>query len=459
MIVVLASCGCMVSMSQTMMLPIVPRLPRLLGTNPTSASWALTSTLLVGAVANPILGRLGDMYGRRRVLLGCLVTMTVGSAVCARSTQLVHLLVGRSLQGLSVGVVPLGLSLMRGQLSPQRVKSGFAAISASIGLGTGLAVVVAALLTQWFTWHAVFVLTGVLGLLAIAGVLAVVDESPNRAGRSFDVVGAVWLSAVLIALLLPISKGVAWGWTSPRTVGLLAGAVVGGWAWFRFERRVREPVIDRFILTGRSLVLVNVASLFLGICLFVNLYVALDELQFAKIEGGQGLSLMAAGLLLLPAAAGYLGAAPLASRRAGARGWRSALVLGSTIVAGGYVFRGVAPSGPVIVGLGALIVSFGVGIAYAAMPGVVVENVEPAHTASAISVNTLSRAIGAAIGSATMAAILAAFGVGSGKRDAMSDAARVASLVGLMTAVGGLSLSLALPATRPQELTRGAPSL
>lgn len=107
-VAVLALSGIVVSLMQTLIIPLIPQLPTLLGASPSDATWAITATLLAGAVATPVMGRLGDMYGKRRMLLLSLVLLVAGSAVAALSDTLTPLVVGRALQGLAAGVIPLG---------------------------------------------------------------------------------------------------------------------------------------------------------------------------------------------------------------------------------------------------------------------------------------------------------------------------------------------------------------
>src|SRR4051812_49874421 len=137
-ITVLASCGLAVSLMQTLVVPLLPQFPRLLDTTPATVAWLVTATLVAGAVSAPLLGRLGDMYGRRRMLLVSLGLVVVGSALGAVAPGVEVLIVARVLQGASLGVVPLGISIMRGILPEGRVGSGVALMSSSLGIGGGV---------------------------------------------------------------------------------------------------------------------------------------------------------------------------------------------------------------------------------------------------------------------------------------------------------------------------------
>src|SRR4051812_21069062 len=222
---VLAFAGIVVAVMQTLLVPVIKDLPQLLDTAPSNATWVLTSTLLSGAVATPIMGRLGDLYGKRRMLIFSLAVMVAGALVSALTSDLLTMIAGRALQGFAMGAIPLGIGLMRDMLPREKLGSAMALMSSSIGVGGGLALPGAALIAQHTDWHALFYAAAALGVLAIGLTLAVVPESPMRAKGSFDLPGAIGLTTGLVLLLLPITKGSDWGWSSGTTLGLFGAAV------------------------------------------------------------------------------------------------------------------------------------------------------------------------------------------------------------------------------------------
>lgn len=212
---VLAFAGITVAVMQTLLVPVIKDLPSLLGTDPANATWVMTATLLAGAVATPIMGRLGDLNGKRRMLLASLAVMVVGSLICASTDDLVVMIVGRALQGFAMGAIPLGIGIMRDVLPREKLGSAMALMSSSIGVGGGLALPAAAIVAQHADWHALFLASAGLGVLAMTLTVLVVPEPPLRAPGRFDLVGALGLSLGLVCLLLPVTKGSDWGWTSP----------------------------------------------------------------------------------------------------------------------------------------------------------------------------------------------------------------------------------------------------
>ncbi|MFD0659133.1 MFS transporter [Thermocatellispora tengchongensis] len=321
LVVVLSLCGIVVSLMQTLVIPLIPDLPRLLDTTPANASWVVTATLLAAAVCNPVSGRLGDMYGKRRMILLSLAMMVAGSAICALTSSLGLVVFGRVLQGCAVGVIPLGISIMRDELPPRRLGSAMALMSATLGVGGAIGLPLAAFVAQRADWHALFWLSAAVGVLNLLLVLFLVPESPVRAGGRFDLPGALGLTAGLVCLLLAVSKGGDWGWGSPLTVGLFAGAAVilPLWAWA--ELRIRAPLVDLRTTARRPVLLTNLSSVCVGFALFAMSLILPQVLQAPPETGyGLGLSLLETGLCLAPSGLVMmiLSPSPPACRGAGA---------------------------------------------------------------------------------------------------------------------------------------------
>lgn len=238
---VLALGGILMAVMQTVVVPLLPDLPRLTGSSAGTVSWMVTATLLSGAVLTPVLGRAGDMYGKRKVLASALVLMTVGSVMCALSSDIVVLIAARALQGAAASVVPLSISILRDELPPERRGSAVALMSSTVGIGAALGLPLAALVVQYADWHTMFWLTGALGALGVTAVWWAVKESPVRQPGRFDIPGTLGLAVGLVCLLLGVSQGGQWGWGSARVVGLFLGAVVvlALWWWQQLHTELR----------------------------------------------------------------------------------------------------------------------------------------------------------------------------------------------------------------------------
>ncbi|RCG28311.1 MFS transporter [Sphaerisporangium album] len=407
-VAVLALCGIVVSLMQTLVVPLIPDLPRLLDTSASDASWVITSTLLAAAVCNPVSGRLGDLYGKRRVMLVSLGLMAVGSVVCALSDGLVPVVAGRVLQGCAIGVIPLGISIMRDELPPERLGSAMALMSATLGVGGAIGLPLAAFIAEHASWHALFWMSAAISVLDLLLVAFVVPESPLRAPGRFDVPGAIGLTAGLLCLLLAISKGGDWGWGSGLTLGLFAAAVVILLAWGFMELRVRDPLVDLRTTARRQVLLTNLASIVVGFAMFGMSLVLPTLLQSPRASGyGLELSLFQAGLCLAPGGLVMMLLSPLSARVSRLWGPKIALMLGALVIAAGYAATLGLMSSAWEVVLASSIIAAGVGLAYSAMPALIMTAVPPSETAAANGLNALMRSIGTSTASAVISVVLA----------------------------------------------------
>ncbi|MEU6578224.1 MDR family MFS transporter [Streptomyces sp. NPDC046805] len=404
---VLASGGILMAVMQTVVVPLLPDLPRLTGASASAVSWMVTATLLAGAVLTPVLGRAGDMYGKRRVLTAALALMTVGSVMCALSSDIGVLIAARALQGAAASVVPLSISILRDELPPERRGSAVALMSSTVGIGAALGLPLAALVVQYADWHTMFWLTSALGALGVTAVWWAVRESPVREPGRFDVLGTLGLAVGLTCLLLGVSQGGQWGWGSPRIVGLFLGAVVVLALWVWWQLRAERPLVDLRLVARPRVGLSHVAALLTGFAFYANSLVTAQLVQAPKATGyGLGLSIVATGLCLLPGGVTMLLFSPVSARISAARGPRITLAVGAAVIACGYVVRIGDSRDLWMIVLGATVVAIGTTLAYSALPTLILRAVPAAQTASANGVNVLMRTIGQATSSAAVAAVL-----------------------------------------------------
>ncbi|MFE3652741.1 MFS transporter [Streptomyces sp. NPDC059152] len=405
---VLAFAGIVVAVMQTLLVPVIKDLPTLLGTAPSNATWVMTATLLAGAVATPIMGRLGDLYGKRRMLLASLAVMVIGSLICGFTSQLIVMIVGRALQGFAMGAIPLGIGLMRDELPLERLGSAMALMSSSIGVGGGLALPAAALVAQHADWHTLFFAAAGLGVLSMLLTLFAVPETSVRAPGRFDVAGALGLSVGLVALLLPITKGSDWGWGSPTTLGLFGAAALILVLWGVMELRISDPLVDLRTSARREVLLTNLASITVGVAFYAISLVLPQLLQLPKSTGyGLGQSMVVAGLCVAPLGLTMMFVAPVYARIAARRGPKISLLLGMLIIGIGYgsgIGLMQAPWQTIII---AVVVGAGIGLAYSSLPALIVGAVDPSETGAANGLNTLMRSIGTSVSSAVIGMVLA----------------------------------------------------
>ncbi|MEU6644673.1 MFS transporter [Saccharomonospora sp. NPDC046836] len=457
-VAVLALAGIVVSLMQTLVIPLVPKLPELLGASASDTTWAITATLLAAAVATPTVGRLGDMYGKRRMLLFSLGMLVIGSAVAAVSSSLAPMVVGRALQGLAAGVIPLGISIMRDELPSERLGSATALMSASLGVGGALGLPAAAFLAERADWHLLFWASAGLGAVAAVLVLTIVPESAVRTGGRFDLPGAVGLSVALLCLLLAISKGADWGWGSALTMGLFGAAAVVLLLWGWWELRTRQPLVDLRTTARRQVLLTNLASVVFGFAMFAMSLVLPQLLQLPEATGyGLGQSMLAVGLVMAPNGLVMMAMAPVSARISQARGPKVTLMLGAAVVATGYGLSIVLMSQIWELVLVSSIIGAGIGLAYGAMPALVMAAVPVSETAAANSLNTLMRSIGTSISSAVAGVVLAHMTLSLGSATVPTqDGFRVVLAVAAAAALVALGVASFLPGRRPSPVRTAA---
>ncbi|GAA2208827.1 MFS transporter [Nonomuraea monospora] len=457
-VAVLAFAGIVVAIMQTVVIPLIPQLPRLLHATPTDAAWAITVTLLAGAVATPVVGRLGDMYGKRRMLLISLALLVTGSAVCGLSDTLAPMVTGRALQGAAFGVVALGISIMRDELPQERLGSATALMSASLGVGGALGLPASVLLAERTDWHVLFWTSAAFGAVAAVLVVALVPESEVRSGGRFDVAGAAGLSAGLTCLLLAVSKGADWGWGSATTVGLFCASAAVLGVWGRWELRAREPLVDLRTTARRQVLLTNLASVVFGFAMFAMALVLPQLLQLPVSTGyGLGATMLGVGLVLAPSGLVMMAMAPVSARLSRARGPKVTLMAGALVVAAGYALGVALMSAVWQLVLVSSVIGAGIGLAYGAMPALIMSAVPSSETAAANSLNTLSRAIGTSISSAVAGVVLARLTVDLGTFTAPSPAGfRLVMGVGCGASLVAFAVAAFLPAHRRPGREEGA---
>jgi predicted MFS family arabinose efflux permease len=397
-----------VSLAQSVLVPVLSILPAKLDTSAGNVSWLLTSTLLVAAVSVPIMGRLGDMFGKRLMLLVAVAALTVGSLITAVTSNIAWLIVGRSIQGLSAAAIPLGISLLAALMPRERVASSIALNSAMLGVGGSLGLPLAGFVGEHYDFHTLFWITTAAGLVAFLGILTIVPESSGRSGGRVDVVGAVLLAAGLTCLMLPLAQSHAWGWDDPKVWILLASSavllVVLGWT----QLRIRDPLVDLRALRRKPIVVTNVASVLFGFALFAS-FIGTAAYVEAPPESGYGFgsTLLVGGLAMLPSGLAMLFLAPVAARLITLRGAPQTLALGALVVAFGWLLRIVWNGSLLEVIVGTTVVGMGTGIGYAAIPSMINAHTPPTEIAAANGLNSLFRSLGSTLASAIGGSILA----------------------------------------------------
>ncbi len=394
---------------QSLVAPALLTIQHDLDTTTAGAAWILTAYLLSASVVTPIAGRLGDMYGKKRTMVVVLVVLAFGTLLAALATSIGVMIVARVIQGAGGAVFPLSFAIIRDEFPPRRVPQGIALISAILGIGGGLGIVLAGPIVEHFSYHWLFWFPLGAVILATIGIVLFVPESPVKTRGRVDSLGAVLLGAWLVALLVPVSQGATWGWTSPRTLGLFVVAAVLIPVWVRVESRTRSPLVDMQMMRLRPVWTTNLAALVLGFGMFASFVLVPQFVELPTSTGfGFGASVTEAGLFLVPATLGMLVAGPISGRLSSTVGSRVPLILGALFSCAAFVLLTVAHSEHWQIYAAMAVMGIGIGFAFSSMANLIVESVPASQTGVATGMNTIVRTIGGAIGSQVSAGIVAA---------------------------------------------------
>jgi MFS family permease len=387
--------------------PLIPSISDDLHVSLSSAQWSLTVTLLVGVVASPVMGRLGDGPRRRETLLGGLAVVTAGCVVAALAGSLALLVVGRAMQGAGLGLVPLSMATAREELAPAKVAPTIGMLSVGGTAGVGAGYPISGLLAG-IDLSAAFWFGAVVAALAFVGAWVFVAPTAGRPRAKLDTAGATLLTIGLCALLVAIAEGGGWGWGSARTLGLFAVAVVFLALWVGQQLRVPDPLVDLRLARVPAVLSADVCAMVLGVAMYM--YIS-GVSEFVQAPSGLGYgfdaSVVVAGLALVPfSVISVVGARllPALTRLIGAANLLPAGCL--AVAAGGVIF--IVTDGHL---WGSFVMSgvlgLGYGLTYAAIPGIIVRAVPESETGSATGFYQVVRYIGFSVGSALAASILA----------------------------------------------------
>jgi EmrB/QacA subfamily drug resistance transporter len=396
---VLLVAGLAYAMLASAVIPALPTIQKDLHTTETGVAWVLTGFLLSASVGTAIIGRLGDMYGKERLLVWTLLVLAAGTLLAAVATSLGVLIVARVIQGVAGGIFPLSFSIVRDEFPADKVAGSIGVISAILGIGSGFGLVLGGLIVEHLSWHWLFWLPLVVTLIAAGCTWRFVPESPIRTPGRVNWLAAALMSIGMCCVLIAIAQTTVWGWGGTKTIALLAiGAIViGAWVWV--EVHSREPLIDMALMRIRGVWTTNLVAFLLGAGMYASFIVFPQFAQLPKSTGfGFGASVVVSSLYLLPAALsmGVLGA--VAGRVAYRFGSKPALIVGSAFTAVAFIWLAVAHRHPYDMLIAAFLLGTGIGLAFAALGNLVVQAVPPNQTGVATGMNTVMRTLGGALG-------------------------------------------------------------
>ena len=400
--------GVAFALSQTLVLPALPELGREMDASASATSWILTGFLLSASVSTPLIGKLGDLYGKGRVLTLTMLTFSAGSVLCALAPSIEVLILGRVVQGVAGGVFPLAFGIIRDTFPRERVPGAIGLLSAMFGIGAGIGLPLAGVIVDnldvsWLFWIGC--------VIAFPGALAsrfLVPPSPPVPDTRLDLAGAVLLSTALVVLLLGVTEANDWGWAAPATLGLLIGGVVVLGAWLKVEASVPQPLIELRVLRGRAVAATNLTGLLVGFAMFSSFLLIPQFAQAPESTGyGFGFSITEAGLVLTPAAVAQLLAGPLAGRLGVIIGFRATLAGGAGLASAAFLWLAFEHGHAWNFVVSSALLGAGISFAMASMANLIVAAVPQQEVGIATGINTVMRTMGGSFGASIATAILA----------------------------------------------------
>ncbi|MDQ3992329.1 MAG: MFS transporter [Actinomycetota bacterium] len=390
-----------------MVFPALGTFQRELGGTTAWVTWVLTAFLVAAAVTTPIVGKLGDQFGKERMLLVSLGLFLAGCVGAAAAWNLWSLIGFRALAGAGGALFPLSFAIIRDEFPPERVQVGIGLLSSVFGVGGGFGIVLSGVIVDNLSWRYLFLLGSIPVAASLVLVHRYVPESPIRTPSRVDVPGALLLSAALVALLVALTEGEQWGWSSAPIVALGLASAFLFVAWSLVELRSREPMVDMRMLSHPPVLLTNLTTMISGYALFSCFVLIPSFVQAPGARGyGFGASATQAGLYLLPGSVAMLFSGPLAGLVGRRHGPKWSLAGGMLLVAIAAVLLSQAHDRPWEVAAASGALGFGVGAAFAAMVALIAANVDPREMGIATGMNTAVRVVGAVVGGQVAAVLL-----------------------------------------------------
>ena len=433
------------ALAQTMVVPALPGIQSELGVSQTTVTFVFTAFLLTASVATPIIGRLGDMFGKERMLVATLAVFALGSLVAALSHSIGWLIAGRAIQGVAGAVFPLAFGIIRDEFPREKVAQGIGLISATFGIGGGVGLVASGLILDHLSYEWIFWIG--LPMTVLAAVLAYffVPASPVRSPAKIDWGGAALLAGSLVSLLIGVSEGNALGWDSAPILGLFALAAILAVIWVRFERDQPEPMVDMAMMRDRTVLSTNLTAMLIGFGMFGSFILIPQFVQIPEASGyGFGATVTEAGLFMLPSAIVMLFAGPMAGWLGERFGSKLPLLIGTTLATSSFILLALEHSTHLSVYIASALLGIGVGFSFAAMANLIVGAVDQRQTGVATGINTIMRTIGGSLGGQVAASVVGGSLLASGLP--AESGFTTAFIIGAVGTTAALVAAISIPA-------------
>ena len=437
-------------LEQSIILPALPSLAQHYAASIVAVSWLATAFLLAAAVAVPLFGRLGDLVGKKRMILVSLAAFALGSLLCAVSSSIGLAIAGRALQGFGAAVAPLTLGLARDMVAPSDMPRTVGVVIGAANVGGGLGFLLSGVLVDAFSPAAIFWFLFIAGAVLALGVAALAPESPVRAQASLDLLGTALLGTGLVSLVLAVSEGVAWGWTSVEVIALFAGSAAALALFAATERRTREPIVDLHLIARRPFVSTNLCAFAFGFGFFVAVFVIPQIAASPEATGyGLGLSVTKVGLLLVPTSVAGMIGGWAGGRTLERLGPRAQVSLGALIGVAGYLSLALVHDTALALASGSAAIGLAWGLILTGIYPLVLRTAGMDRTSISAAIVLVFRNTGVSVGVTVSAVVIAGAGLAGQFRDEAGFTR--AFLIGAAGAVAAFLLAAWLPRRAPAQ--------
>jgi EmrB/QacA subfamily drug resistance transporter len=434
-------------------IPALPVIQHSLHASETGVTWLLTGFLLSASVGTAIIGKLGDLYGKQRMLVWTLLVLAAGTLLSALAGSLTLLIAGRVVQGVAGGIFPLAFSIMRDEFPVEKVPGSIGLMSSILGVGGGCGLVVGGLIAEHLSWHWLFWAPLPVMVAALVCTWRFIPESRVHAEGQVNWVSAALMSTGMSCVLIAIAQTSVWGWISAKTLALLAAGLIVCAVWIVAEIRSPHPLVNMSLMAARGVWATNLAAFLLGAGMYSAFLLLPQFAQLPRTTGfGYDASVVVAGLYLLPCALGMGLLGSVAGRVERRFSSRSALVAGSALsaVACGWLALASRPADMLIC---SALLGVGIGLAFAALGNLIVQAVPPDETGVASGMNTVVRTLGGAVGGQVAATLVVDHTTGLLPRlTGFTDTFALSAFLLLVCVAAGLLVPRSSPAKYPDLL-------
>jgi len=394
---------------ETMVIPGAPTIQKDFQTTSSLVSWVTSAFLIVGSAVSPLLGKLGDSYGKKRMFLVALVFYTAGVGLAGFAPSIYFLILARAVQGIGFAIVPLALAIIAETFPRERIAAAQGVISATFAIGAAAGLVIGAYIVEDFGWQWAFHSAFLLSIALFVLVARVLPAGSPGTGRKVSYSTVVLLMAGVSLILLYLTEGPYEGWYSPFELGALIAGVALTAGFFFAESKIANPLIQLKLLRIKNVLVANGVGIIAGLSMFMLFFALTYYTQLPKAFGGLGLDVISSGLTLAPATILMLVAGPLLGRFVQKAGPKPAMMLGSLIAIAGLLLFVFNRSSPTDVTIDMAVALVGVVSVIIPIVNMVSVSLPPETVATGLGLNTMLRNIGGALGPVLATTIMSTY--------------------------------------------------